>query len=127
VKIGLTDYFCNVCGAEIPAGEENHEFRTGLLPEKGHCHSECLTQRNAVVGQYEETVKVLSALLDPGIESVQKSRQAGHIEARRTGTLKRVPKRGADEPLALVAPLVPEPVVKKRRAAPKPKKVKRGA
>lgn len=94
-------YYCDVCSAEIPAGEETNEFSTTLLAQKGHCHSECLTQRNAILRQYDETVAALTALLDPGVPSAQKIAQASIVEGKRNQQLKRVPSKGPPQPKAL--------------------------
>lgn len=86
------DLYCNVCGAEIPAGEEPYEFDSPLLDKKGHSHGDCLAQRNAVVAQFDSAFKALSSLLDPGIESAPKIQQAAVVEGKRR-PLKRHPRR----------------------------------
>jgi hypothetical protein len=92
VKVGAV-YFCNICAAEIPDGESVNEFDCALLATKGHCHGDCLTQRNAILDQYERLSRGLTALLDPGIQSAQKIHQAMVVEGRTGRPLKRADKK----------------------------------
>lgn len=119
MKIG-PDFFCNVCTAAIPDGEPTHEFTTSLLDQKGHCHAECLAQRNAILGQFDETVMALGALLDPGIPSAPKTHQAILVEGNRTGPLKRAPKKDrpprAQRPRGVILVKMPKKRGRKRGA-----------
>lgn len=126
MKIGNL-YYCQVCSAEITAEEPNNEFTTGLLASKGHCHSECLAQRNAVLNQYDSLVYTLGALLDPTVESSQKTRQAAEVESKRPRPLNRVPKK--PRPAPVLSGISPDTLKEARkldqRAARASKKAKR--
>jgi len=85
-------YYCNLCSLEIPEGEEPNEFNTALLPEPGHCHSEHLSQKNAILRQYGEAARTLGALLNPALASAPKTSQAMAVQEARTVSLRQIPK-----------------------------------
>ena len=121
IRDGMT--FCNICSAEIPEGEPTHEFDSHLVSGKGHCHAECLGRRNAILGRYEETFNVLSALLDPGVATAQKVAQAVRVQGERSRPLNRAPRVEKNVPPQRRA-RAPRKAAKKKATK---KKVKRGA